>query len=84
MRMTWNNFNCDYILHYVLLYIFSIVGDTHRISFWNNLVCGSGSGLVAKLAVYPLDLAKKRLQIQGFEAAREKFGKVSDYKNLLI
>jgi len=41
-----------------------------------NLIAGSGAGLLAKAGIYPLDLAKKRLQVQGFEIARVKFGKV--------
>jgi solute carrier family 25 thiamine pyrophosphate transporter 19 len=40
-------------------------------------MCGSLAGLVAKVVVYPLDLSKKRLQVQGFEEARLHFGRVS-------
>ncbi|CAG7835236.1 unnamed protein product [Allacma fusca] len=50
-----------------------------RKAFWHNLLCGSGAGLISKLAVYPLDLTKKRLQVQGFEEARMRFGKVQKY-----
>lgn len=40
-----------------------------------NAVCGFLSGLCAKTVVYPLDLCRKRLQIQGFQEARKEFGK---------
>ena len=33
-------------------------------------MCGSASGLGAKLVVYPLDMAKKRLQVEGFSGGR--------------
>lgn len=38
-------------------------------------MAGCLAGLVAKSIVYPLDLARKRLQIQGFEQGRSGFGK---------
>lgn len=41
-----------------------------------SLVCGSLAGIGAKMFVYPLDVARKRLQIQGFQYGRIGFGKV--------
>ncbi|XP_075418324.1 mitochondrial thiamine pyrophosphate carrier [Tenrec ecaudatus] len=48
-----------------------------------NLVCGSGAGVISKILTYPLDLFKKRLQVGGFEHARETFGQVRRYSGLL-
>nr|CAD7261717.1 unnamed protein product [Timema shepardi] len=47
-----------------------------QVSVVGSLVSGSMAGFCAKAVVYPLDLAKKRLQVQGFEQARQRFGKV--------
>lgn len=40
-----------------------------------NLIAGSVAGFVAKTIIYPCDMVKKRLQIQGFQKHREYFGK---------
>lgn len=44
-------------------------------NFASSMIAGSAAGLVAKTTIYPLDLARKRLQIQGFEHGRKGFGK---------
>ena len=46
-------------------------------------MCGSGAGLLAKLIIYPMDVVKKRLQVQGFEEARSKFGAIREYSGLV-
>ncbi|KAJ9582236.1 hypothetical protein L9F63_003365 [Diploptera punctata] len=53
------------------------------ISSTGSLVCGSIAGICAKAFVYPFDLARKRLQIQGFQHAREGFGKPFTCNGLL-
>lgn len=41
-----------------------------------NGISGLGAGVISKGAVYPLDLIKKRMQVQGFEEARRPFGRL--------
>ncbi|XP_063281548.1 mitochondrial thiamine pyrophosphate carrier [Pelobates fuscus] len=49
---------------------------------FGNLLCGSGAGVISKSVTYPLDLIKKRLQVGGFEQARQAFGEVRTYRGL--
>lgn len=48
-----------------------------------SLACGALSGIFSKGLIYPLDMVKKRLQVQGFHEARESFGKVQKYSGML-
>lgn len=48
-----------------------------------NLVSGAVSGIFAKSLIYPLDSIKKRLQVQGFEEARTKFGSIRKYQGTI-
>lgn len=47
------------------------------------MLSGSIAGLIAKTIVYPFDLARKRLQIQGFKHGRKGFGKFFQCNGLL-
>lgn len=40
-----------------------------------SLLNGALAGLISKALVYPLDLTKKRLQIQGFSEHRRNYGR---------
>uniref|UniRef100_A0A8C4R935 Mitochondrial thiamine pyrophosphate carrier n=1 Tax=Eptatretus burgeri TaxID=7764 RepID=A0A8C4R935_EPTBU len=42
-----------------------------------GMLCGSLAGMISKTLTYPLDLIKKRLQVQSFQEARNHFGQVS-------
>lgn len=48
----------------------------NKLPIYGTLSCGSLAGICSKFMIYPLDVAKKRLQIQGFESSRKGFGKV--------
>nr|XP_012152695.1 PREDICTED: mitochondrial thiamine pyrophosphate carrier-like [Megachile rotundata] len=43
-------------------------------TFYISMISGSAAGLLAKSVVYPFDLTRKRLQIQGFKHGRVGFG----------
>lgn len=49
----------------------------------SSLFAGSLAGLCAKTIIYPFDLVKKRLQIQGFAHARQQFGEHFTCKGLV-
>ncbi|XP_020858099.1 mitochondrial thiamine pyrophosphate carrier [Phascolarctos cinereus] len=65
------------------VYEWAIPVDGKKNANLKNLLCGSGAGVISKTLTYPLDLFKKRLQVGGFEKAREPFGQVRKYEGFL-
>lgn len=53
-----------------------------RQSQLQSLVCGSLAGITSKTLLLPLDLLKKRFEVQGFEEARRHFGRTRKYQSL--
>lgn len=49
--------------------------NEESVSRYIILLAGTCSGTIAKMCIYPLDLTKKRLQIQEFQSNRTTFGK---------
>lgn len=51
------------------------IGANETLPAIELFISGGLAGICTKLLVYPLDLAKKRLQIQGFAKSRQTFGR---------
>jgi len=48
-----------------------------------SIISGGLAGLCAKVAVYPFDTTKKRLQVAGFEAGRRDMGRTGAYNGMV-
>lgn len=62
--------------------LYKVLIKTENTTFSSSLFAGSLAGLFAKSFIYPFDLAKKRMQVQGFEEGRRSFGKIFKCKGL--
>ncbi|XP_055920469.1 mitochondrial thiamine pyrophosphate carrier-like [Eupeodes corollae] len=51
------------------------IKDPKRLPTWLILLSGGVTGCFSKMAVYPLDFIKRRLQVQGFHEHRKTFGR---------
>eukprot|EP00053_Salpingoeca_punica_P009636 m.86622 g.86622 ORF g.86622 m.86622 type:complete len:353 (-) comp15101_c0_seq2:488-1546(-) len=49
----------------------------------SHLGAGTLAGVLSKLTLLPLETVKKRLQVQGFEVARQEFGRTVAYSGML-
>lgn len=45
-------------------------------------ISGAAAGISSKLIAYPFDTSKRRLQVIGFEKARQEFGVTRQYKGI--
>lgn len=59
-----------------------LIQTNNETTLSSSLVAGSLAGLCAKTSIYPFDLAKKRMQIQGFQEGRKSFGQTFHCKGL--
>lgn len=56
---------------------------TIELTMLANLIAGSIAGFAGKAVIYPFDLLKKRLQIQGFQEHRGSFGRQMYCKGMI-
>lgn len=57
--------------------------STSTLTLSGSLVAGSLAGFSAKIVTYPMDITRKRMQMQGFQEARVGYGKVSSFLSTL-
>ncbi|KAG1654555.1 Mitochondrial thiamine pyrophosphate carrier [Nymphon striatum] len=55
----------------------------HHVGISESAICGFMAGICSKALVHPLDLVKKRLQVQGFHEGRTMLGSQQVYSGFL-
>ncbi|KAK0087387.1 hypothetical protein PV326_005217 [Microctonus aethiopoides] len=73
----------QFVFYNIFRDIYKSLSEESKITATNSMVAGSLAGIFAKTVVYPLDLARKRMQIQGFEHGRQGFGKFFSCRGLI-
>ncbi|XP_055858626.1 mitochondrial thiamine pyrophosphate carrier [Episyrphus balteatus] len=61
---------------------FMHIEDHKLLPTWLILLSGGVTGAFSKMAVYPLDFIKRRLQVQGFHEHRKTFGRNVTYDGI--
>ncbi|XP_066589264.1 mitochondrial thiamine pyrophosphate carrier-like [Prorops nasuta] len=73
----------EFTVYGIFTDIYKMIFQETNTAFSNSMIAGSISGFTAKTIVYPFDLARKRMQIQGFQHGRRDFGKFFQCKGLI-
>lgn len=71
-----------YSLFTSLISFAPMTNSSTSISIPESLSCGGLAGMASKSLLYPLDVAKKRLQVSGWEAGRVGLGQTVNYQGL--
>ncbi|MES1902509.1 MAG: hypothetical protein MHPSP_001351 [Paramarteilia canceri] len=57
--------------------------ELDEVNVQRTFICSFSAGWISKIIMFPCDLVKKRLQIQGFETGRKQLGKTYEYNGAI-